>query len=866
MKRTYSAIFLVSCSALMLEVSLTRLFSIYLWYHFAFMVISIAMLGIGSAGTLLSVFPRLKKTFSTSVCAISAGLSIILGYIVLNHIPFDPVKLSWDRLQIFYIAIYCIVLSIPFFFSGILISSAFSMHSEKSGLIYAADLLGAGIGSLTVLCVLNISGPEYAVLTASTLCFIGALIAGRIRIKTLSVVFIAVSLFLIAAHPDFINIRISPYKALSLSLKYPGAEHLKTYYNSFSRIDTVKSPAIRFAPGLSLKYFNPLPEQIGLSIDGSEMNAVTKADDRNALTFLEFLPSALAYEIKGKPFTSLPFTTMMKNVIARSPGNRDDKAILKSWITSPLARNDRVDRVLILDPKGGLQALIAEHYGAKQIHKLESNPLIVKVINDDLGEFSGRIFKRDTQAGLGRNRLRSSQLTPASLREAGRAVDSLQLYDIIDISLTGTSVTGAFGIAEDYRFTVEAFREYLSALKKDGFLNISLYLIPPPRTELRFLTTVVASFEDAGITDSASHIAAIRSWDSLSILAKKSPLTPDDIGKIKKFSNDRRFDLVYYPEIDEKETNIFIKTPENEYFKAFKNILNPAARQSFIKNYIFAVEPVHDENPFFHYYLKPENIKVIYEVVGQKWQYFIEEGYLLPMIFIVVLILSLIMIVVPVIFQQKLLKSRSLKLFQGNGQADKAKCRAEFISASPGFPNVLLYFAMLGIGFMFTEVTLIQKTLLLLENPSYTVATVLTSILISSGAGSLLSSKFSKLKAPYILFVLGSLILIYSASFPLLLNSAAPYPLKFKMPVVFIFLMPLGFFMGIPFPTGIKTLGQFDETFILWAWAINGCFSVLAPMLAIMIAMLTGFKIVLWLGAAAYFAAFISLRKMLAMI
>ena len=314
MKRTYFAIFLVSCSALIFEVSLTRFFSIYLSHHFAFMVISIAMLGIGSAGTALSVFARLRNKSNITVYAALAGIAIIFGYIASNNVSFDPAKLSWDGTQILYIALYCFVLSIPFFFTGILIATAFSTQSEKSEFIYSADLIGAGIGSLSVLGLLNIAAPEYAILTASLLCFIASFVTDGKNMKWFVSFLIIVNVLLLIIHPDFINIKLSPYKNLSLSLKYPGAKHLMTYYNSFSRIDSLKSPAVRFAPGLSLTYLDPLPEQIGLSVDGSEMNAVTKAEDKNSLRFLKFLPSALAYEI----LTSQKNIKGNENVIAMS--------------------------------------------------------------------------------------------------------------------------------------------------------------------------------------------------------------------------------------------------------------------------------------------------------------------------------------------------------------------------------------------------------------------------------------------------------------------------------------------------------------------------------------------------------------------
>jgi len=818
MRRIYPAIFLVSCSALIFEVSLTRFFSIYLSHHFAFMVISIAMLGIGSAGTALSVFTKLNNKSNIPVYAALAGIAIIFGYIVSNNVSFDTVKLSWDGTQIFYIALYCFVLSIPFFFTGILIATAFSTQSEKSEFIYSTDLFGAGIGSLSVLGLLNISGPEYAILTASLLCFIASFVTDGKNMKWFVSFLIIVNVLLLIIHPDFINIKLSPYKNLSLSLKYPGAKHLMTYYNSFSRIDSLKSPAVRFAPGLSLTYLDPLPEQIGLSVDGSEMNAVTKAENKNTLRFLKFLPSALAYEI----------LTSQKNI----KGNENPPS-------PPFSKGGMggFGNVLIIEPKGGLQALIAEYYGFKNIHKVESNSLLVKIIKNDFREFSGKIFEKDTWTGFGRSWLRSSQFT----------VQGLRLYDIIDLPMTGTSVSGAFGISEDYRFTVEAFKDYLNALKRDGFISVSLYLIPPPRTEPRILTTIISALEQAGIKDVSKHIAAIRSWDSITILAKKSPLNQEEIKFIREFSRERRFDLIYHPEVKEEETNLYVKTPTNEYFNLFKNIITPESRKLFIKNYLFNIAPAYDDKPFFNYYLKLKNIKVIYEIMGHKWQYFIQEGYLIPIIFLQAFILSFVLILLPVWSGTNLLSQNPpLSSFT----------KGELLPA-------LTYFAMLGLGFMFVEVTMIQKSILLLENPSYAIATVLTAILVSSGLGSFFSSRLPKLKIRYFLLLLSVLIFLYSMTFPLLLNIISSYSLKLKIPMVFIVLMPLGFFMGIPFPVGMKLLGQKNEALIPWAWAVNGCLSVLAPILTIMLAMTAGFKIVLWLGAIAYLLAFVSLKKLI---
>ena len=844
--RIFFVIFLCSSSSLAYEIALTRIFSISLWYHFAFMIISIAMLGIGASGTVLSLYPKLRNISNIGIYSLLLGSGISLSYLLSNQIPFDPVKLSWSKIQLLYIGIYYITLSIPFFFTGLIVAAAFSFISQKSGLLYGADLLGAGIGSIGVLYLMTISGPDKAVFIISSIALSAAFIAGGKKLKTISLILALLNISLLFLNPFLINLRMSPYKGLQIALRYPGAEHLKTYFSPYSRIDTFRSSAVRFAPGLSLRYLDILPEQIGFSIDGGEINAITAVHGGNCvspmsphslrgisqggqspscapLAFLRYLPSALPYEVVN-PHES-PHTPLWKR--DNPPKSPFSKGGFKGDFKSGKGGFD----VLILDPKGGLQAIVAGYYGSLNIYQIESNPLLVEVIKKDFNEFSGGIYSRNTWVGLGRSWLKYRD----------------KAFDIIDIPMMGTAPSGSFGISEDYRFTVEAFKEYLRHLKPEGFLSINLFILPPPRIELRILNTIITAMEELGIKDSERHIAAIRSWGSICMLIKKLPFTLNEIENIKGFSKDLRFDLIHYPGIKEDETNIFVRMPLNEYFAAFKHVLSPETREQFMNAYIFDIKPVRDENPFFHYYLKLKNFKTIYKIVGEKWQYFVEEGYILPIIFMQVLILSSILILLPAI------------------TSIKAKVEVEEkdnLNLSLGL-NLLPYFAFLGLGFMFVEISLIQKVILPLENPSYAVATVLSSILISSGIGSLLSYKVKGLRSPVVSIVISLLIFAYSIFFPTISDAISLHSMSVKIFIVFFIFLPVGLPMGIPFPTGLRILGEKNESLIPWAWAINGCFSVLAPILTIMLAMVIGFKIVLWLGALAYVMAFITLRNFL---
>jgi SAM-dependent methyltransferase len=787
--KIFFIIFLSSFSSLAYEITLTRVFSISLSYHFAFMIISIAMLGIGASGTVLSVFPGLKNPSLLGIDTLLLGISIPLTYLLSKTISFDPIELLWAKTEILYLGLTALVLSIPFFFSGLIIAKALTLLSQKSALLYGGDLLGAGAGSIGILFLMMAAGPDQAVFFISSIALLSPLILGGKGLKAISLILNLLVLSMAILHPSWMAPWMSPYKELRVALRYPEAKHLKTYDSPFSRIDLFRSPAVRFAPGLSLKYLDPLPEQIGFSIDGGEINAVTNPADRASLRFLKYLPSALPYGIR------------------------------------------RPEDVLVLDPRGGLQVLVADYFGSKNVYQVEGNPLLIKIIRNDLRDFSGRLYSRRTWPGLGRSFLRSFE---------GK-------FDLIDLSLMGAVPSGSFGIAEDYRYTVEAFREYLEHLKPGGFLSISLYLLPPPRMEWRLLNTLRTAMEELGMEDAERRIASIRTWGSIILLGKGSAISSSEIEAIKKFSEDRRFDLVYYPGIQAKETNRYIKMVSDDYAVAFKKLLDPKTSKTFIDHYAFDIRPVRDENPFFHDYLRLKHVKEIYRIMGRKWQYFIQEGYLLPVLFVQVFLLSLLIVFLPAVTMYR---------------KDKVKAKVEVQkrenSLNLNLDLSLLYFAFLGLGFMFVEVSLVQKLILPLEMPSYAVAAVLASLLISSGAGSLLSHRVTIIRTPSISIVLSVLVAAYGLFLPPLIGIISPYGMAFKLFLAFFILFPLGLFMGIPFPAGLRILGETQEDLIPWAWAINGCLSVLAPLLAVMLAMASGFRSVLWAGAGAYLLAFLT--------
>jgi hypothetical protein len=162
---------------------------------------------------------------------------------------------------------------------------------------------------------------------------------------------------------------------------------------------------------------------------------------------------------------------------------------------------------------------------------------------------------------------------------------------------------------------------------------------------------------------------------------------------------------------------------------------------------------------------------------------------------------------------------------------------------------------------MFTEIFLIQKLILPLGNATHAMAAVLVSLLAGSGAGSLLGERYLVMRRPLTLAIIALLTIIYAHMLPETTPLFAKLDPTLRFTAVFIFLIPLALPMGIPFPTGMRLLGEADTSLIPWAWAINGAFSVLAPLLAQMLALAAGFGAVAYLAAASYFLAFLILLK-----
>ncbi len=791
---------LISFSTLLLEISLTRLFAVAQGHHFAFLVVSMALLGYGASGSFLFSFPKFLRQHPENKLVWSSwlfSLSTLLAYILSNLLPFDLARVYLDYRQIFYIFLYYIFWTTPFFFSGLTIAAAFTIRSHLSGKIYFADLGGASLGCLSALVLFDFCGGPGALVFSAFSGFLASLLLTRLVKEKPHMRFIKwgwgfILLAFLLQPPSFLDLRLSLYKPLKAALLHPGAHLLETHWNVWGRIDILESPAVRTAPGLSLLFLDSLPPQIGLAIDAERLSAITKMPNKEAIrremAFIEFLPASFPY------------------------------LLLKP------------ERVLILEPMGGLEVLTALYFDAQKVTAVEINPLLVSLLKGKYRAFSGGIYDHP---------------------RVNVAIDDLRNYvrrnpgpfDLVVLSLAESWPASASGISslhEDYRLTTEALGDYLKVLSPNGALAFSLYLNPPPRAELRLVAMIKEALKKMG-KDPQQHMLIFRTWGTFNLLIKKNPIQIKEIQALELFCEKLRFDLVYYPGITVGKANIYNRFPNPIYFQGVQKVL--AGDETFYRSYLFDVRPVSDEKPFFHHYFRWSHLRQLYQLTGEKWPIFIEGGYIVPLVLIISLILTVFFLILPLIYRfakQQIFPLRKYKF------------------------SCLLYFISLGLGFMFVEISLMQRFILFLGHPVYSVSLVIFSMLIFAGLGSRFSQKvflnplgLVRLIFPLIIF----LLVFYALFLTNILTFWQSLPLLGRQIFTALTTGVLAFFMGIPFPSGMRLLGEKEPDLIPLGWCANGCASVLGAILPIIIALAWGFPIVLFLAAGLYGIAFFAWQK-----
>lgn len=789
------AVLLISGAALAYEVLLMRLFSIIQWHHFAYMVISLALLGYGVSGTFLTfVRQRLSHHFTTAFVtnALLFGVSSIVCFLLVQKLPFNTLELFWDPHQWRFLLLSYLLLFIPFFFAANCVCLTFAAYDAQIPRIYAFDLLGAGLGAIGVILALYLFTPSEVLKLVAALGLLAAVLAvlrGEITNRRVTALTLGLlTLATLALPNNWLRLQLSEYKSLSQTLQMKGAHILEELSSPLGLISIVASPEIplRLAPGLSLNNLQEPPAQLGLFIDGDTPTPLNRfTGDLQPFSYLDFQTSALPYHLSNP------------------------------------------DRVLILGMGGGGSLLQAALHEVPWIEAVELNPQVARLLQEDYAEYTGwHYLAPRVQIHLGEAR--------------GYLASSRDSYDLIQISLLDSASAasgGVYGLSESYLYTREAIAEYLQHLKPDGQLSITRWVKIPPRDGLKLLATSIETLRLTGVAQPGRQVILIRGWDTSTLVIKNAPFNTTEIQRLRDFCASRSFDLAYYPGITAAQTNRYNILAEPYFYQGALALLGDHPER-YIAQYKFAIQPASDDRPYFFNFFKWSTLPEILSVYRQGGFSLLELGYpVLVLTLLQAILASGVLILLPI------------RWLRRNRQT----------TAAGAVTPVLLYFLAIGLGFMFIEIVFIQKFILFLAHPIQAVTVILCGFLIFSGLGSLFAQRLCNKRENHRIYLIVTLLtgisLTYLGLLPLVFSSLSHLPHLAKVGVTLALIAPLAFCMGMPFPLGLSRVTQSAPQLLPWAWGVNGCASLVSAILATLLAIHLGFTWVVVLALVAYLSA-----------
>ncbi|MCP4204429.1 MAG: SAM-dependent methyltransferase [bacterium] len=798
------AIGLLSGAAIAYQLLLMRLFSITQWHHFAYMVISLALLGYGASGALLTLFrqPLLKRfDFAFFWLAVLFGLSTVLCFAGAQRLRLNPFEVMWDPRQLGILTAVYLLLAVPFVCAGGAVGLALARFGDSIHRIYRADLVGAAGGSGALIGSLYLFRPADCLRLVAFVAGLAAVVSlfdragrgdavgrrlGARRAMTAFGCAAAIALPFLWP-PSWLTPRMSEYKALAKTLEVPGTEILAERSSPLGSLAAVQSGRIpfRIAPGLSFNFVGEIPEQRVIFQDGEVATVVDAGNSGSdpaaeSPAYLDSLPAALPYYL-------------------------------------PRPQSDEL-RVAML---GGSALALALSHGASEVHVVEVNPQISEIVSEELADFSSRLYG-------------DPRVHTYSVDARGFFARSSR-FDLITLDVGGARGIGAAGsLRETYAYTLEAFELFLESLFEHGILALGGELSSPPRSSLKLLATAAEALRRLDL-DPPRHVIAIRSWNRFLILVKPSEITRNEIATARAFCENRGFDLAYFPEMDESQANRFHILEEPEIFRGAQALLGPVWKR-FLSSYKFRIAPATDDRPYFFHFFRWATLAELIKLRTRGGAALMDLGYILLLTALPqAAVAGLLVILLPL--------------------------RIAY-SSTLGAGRVGLYFLYLGLAFLFLEIAFIQRLTLFLAHPLSAAAVVLAGFLFFAGLGSGASRRLDRLRLPGtrepLHTVLGAIVvlaLVYLLFLPAVLARGIAWPVPAKVALALFVIAPLAFLLGMPFPLGLRNVAKTREELVPWAWGVNGWASVLSAVLATLLAVHFGFSFVVAAACGLYLLA-----------
>lgn len=726
---------LLSAASLGLEITLTRLLSTLYYPPYVFAVLSLAILGIGLGAATVSWQADWRRGRYVPAYVASAGISAL----VLVVFTVLAASAAWQQAPLFVLVV------VPYVFIGMALATLFGAAAGESPALYFADLVGAGIGAVAIVPLLNTFPPGIpageSTGAVDVILLIAALfgIAGMIfhatdrpslpaAVAIAAILVLGSNLRLTWLTPDMASLASDKPIVQSLA----GGTLLRSDWDAFARTDLVD-------PGDGRPY--------RLYIDGAAASIMPPAENDESLR---------------RDVGFFPFATA------------------------------RPDRVLVIGPGGGLDVWFGLQSGAEEILGVEVNPASVAFVKA-YADYNGDLY--------GRPQVRV-------IVDEGRSVLRRQdrLYDLIFLSqvVTLAAERSGYALTENTIYTVEAFEEYLGHLRPGGQIALKLY---DEATLTRALSTALAALRRQGLTDAEALRHTVALLDPRSerpvplLLVRNDPFGQEEALQVGVAARRAGFAPLYLPGV--------VANPPLDAVEAGTTTFEEIIARSEIN-----IVPPTDDRPFFFQF---------------EWGI---PASLRPLLWgmagIVVAAAGLLA------YAQRRLTDTVLR----------------------GAP---LYFAALGIGFIVVEIGVIQQTRLFLGHPTLAVTTVVGTLLVGGGIGSLAAGRL--VDDPDVPIWpaagVGGLLIIWVFLWPILSERFLAGSTSTRLLVASLSLLPVAFLMGMPFPLGLRALGRYarSDRHVALAWAVNGVMTVVGSVVAVALAIVAGFTWVLMLGLAAYVCA-----------
>ena len=776
MKRHLAGVALVSATLLMTELALTRIFSVIMYYHYAFLAISIALFGLSASGVFaFTLRRRLERLDTDTLLAAASFVYAVCTLVALFLLVRLRIGLTYSpRNLVLMLTIYALA-ALPFFTGGLVVTLAISRLSAYVNAVYASDLIGAAAGCLVLIPLLDRVGAPGVVLTAAALALTAAVLfspsAPRVRIAATAVVVIGAA---VAGQLSGVTtFDIGDAKG------HVGDRTLFTKWNSFSRIGVYERTHDNWS--LSETYTGPLPRTRYMDIDAAASTPILElSPDLSNVQFLRYELTAVAYRLKPPGFSAL-----------------------------------------VIGPGGGRDLASALVFGAGRVDGVEVNPIIADdVMRGQFEEFSGRIYANPRvriAVDDGRSFVRGAP----------------DRYDIIQASLVDTwaaTAAGAYTLTENTLYTVEAFNDYIDHLTDSGVLTMTRWVMDGLR-----LVSLAQEAGEARGWNVAKHLAIVQYDRVQTFMLKKSEFTPKEIATLRAAASDLRFNVIYAPTFAGDRTPALpIDWVDGMATADYPRLIAATDRWQFYESYKQDIRPTTDDRPFFFHTTKLQNQFQV--AFGHQMLFGNGLSALMTLIGISAALVALF-VIGPLVLS--------------------------------GGPNVrgwfawLLYFGALGAGFMLIEVSVLQRFVLLLGHPVYSLTVTLFSLLLGTGIGAALSRRLREQtlarSTTIALAAIAVLALVVTVVVTPLVTWAIPFSRAVRIAIAVATLVPIGVVLGVPMPAGIRLLSARAPEMLTWAWGINGALSVVGATLAIFVAMNWGFATTLMAASAVYLVGLLAL-------